>query len=90
MNELLFIFTERFQDNFIKLDPQSQKAVEKALRLMSKDIRHPFLRTKKLEGTDYIFEASANMDLRITFHYEKPDRIVLRNCGHHDRTLGNP
>ncbi len=90
MNELLFIFTERFQDNFIKLDPQSQKAVEKVLCFMSKDIRHPSLRTKKLEGTDYIFEASANMDLRITFHYEKPDRIVLRNCGHHDRTLGNP
>jgi len=30
------------------------------------------------------------MDIRITFHFEKPDTIVLRNCGHHDRTLSNP
>lgn len=45
---------------------------------------------KKMEGWDYIFEAGANMDIRITFHFEKTDTIVLRNCGHHDRTLKNP
>ena len=38
----------------------------------------------------YIFEASANMDIRITFHFDNSDTIILRNCGHHDRTLKNP
>lgn len=90
MGSLKFVFTERFQENFTKLDEQSQKAIQKAIRLMSHDIKHPSLRAKKMEGTDYIFEASANMDIRITFHYEKPDRLILRNCGHHDRTLNNP
>jgi mRNA interferase RelE/StbE len=90
MSSLKFIFTKRFQDNFKNLDEPSQKAIQKTIRLMNHDIRHPSLRTKKMEGTDYIFEASANMDIRITFHYEKPDRLVLRNCGHHDRTLNNP
>ncbi len=86
--------TLRLTDNFIEklgqLDYQSQKAVKKALQFLMLDTRHPFLRTKKMEGHDYIFEASANMDIRITFHYEKPDTIVIRNCGHHDEALRNP
>jgi len=82
--------TARFDANFMELDSQSQKAIRKALRFLVNDLRHPSLRTKKMEGRDYIFEASANMDIRITFHLEKPDTIVLRNCGHHDRTLKNP
>ncbi|RYG71262.1 cytotoxin [Lentibacillus cibarius] len=80
----------RFDKNFAALDGQSQKAIKKALRFLAHDWHHPSLRTKKMEGWDYIFEASANMDIRLTFHFEKPDTIVLRNCGHHDRTLKNP
>lgn len=90
MSDLKFVFTERFQENFKKLDEHSQKAIQKAIRLMSHDIKHPSLRAKKMEGTDYIFEASANMDIRITFHFEKPDLLIMRNCGHHDRLLKNP
>lgn len=82
--------TERFDKSIINLDPKSQKAVVKALRLLLDNPHHPSFRTKKMEGNDHIFEASANMDIRITFHYEKPDTIVLRNCGHHDETLSKP
>ncbi|TCP18028.1 hypothetical protein EV207_1737 [Scopulibacillus darangshiensis] len=82
--------TARFDENFAELDVVSQKAIKKALGFLAQDPRYPSLRTKKMEGWDYIFEASANMDIRITFHFEKPDTIVLRNCGHHDRTLKNP
>lgn len=80
----------RFDENFAALDKPSQKAIIKALAFLEHDHRHPSLRTKKMQGEDYIFEASANMDIRITFHFEKPDTMVLRNCGHHDRTLKNP
>ncbi|MBM7647031.1 mRNA-degrading endonuclease YafQ of YafQ-DinJ toxin-antitoxin module [Scopulibacillus daqui] len=82
--------TDRFNENFAALDAKSQKAIKKAIAFLAHDPRHPSLRTKKMEGWDYIFEASANMDIRLTFHFEKPDTIVLRNCGHHDRTLRNP
>ncbi|HLU23453.1 MAG TPA: hypothetical protein VKZ77_13395 [Bacillaceae bacterium] len=37
-----------------------------------------------------VWEASGNMDLRITFEIQKPDQIILRNCGHHDSTLNRP
>lgn len=82
--------TDNFKEKLVGLDSQSQKAIQKALRIMLQNPRHPSLRTKKMEGYDHIFEASANMDIRMTFHYEKPDTIVLRNCGHHDEALRNP
>ena len=31
-----------------------------------------------------IWEAGANMDLRITFELEKPNALIIRNCGNHD------
>lgn len=43
-----------------------------------------------MEGYEGAFEASANMDIRITFHDEKTDTIVLRNVGRHDDALSNP
>jgi mRNA interferase RelE/StbE len=82
--------TDHFKDQLIHLDSHSQKAIRKALQFLQNNPRHPSLRTKKMEGHPYIFEARANMDIRITFHFEKPDILVLRNCGHHDETLGNP
>ncbi|MGG1519140.1 cytotoxin [Paenibacillus oryzisoli] len=82
--------TDNFKEKLVELDSQSRKAIQKALRIMLDNPRHPSLRTKKMEGHDHIFEASANMDIRMTFHYEKPDTIVLRNCGHHDEALRNP
>lgn len=87
---LRFVFTERFTESYKKLDNASQKAIQKALRFLSSDRHHPSLRTKKMEGTDFIFEASASMSVRITFHYAQPDTIILRNCGYHDRALGKP
>ncbi len=83
-------FTERFDKSLKELDPLSQKAVAKALRLLLQNPRHPSLRTRKMEGFTNVFEASANMDIRLTFHYVKPDTIVLRTCGHHDSTLNYP
>lgn len=82
--------TVRFDKSLRRLHPNEQKAVGKALRLLLDNPLHPSLRTRKMEGYEHVFEASANMDIRITFHYEKPDTIVLRNCGHHDAALGNP
>jgi mRNA interferase RelE/StbE len=82
--------TEHFKLQLRSLDSRSQKSVRKALNLLQINPRHPSLRTKKMEGHSYVFEASANRDIRITFHFEKPDTIVLRNCGHHDEALRNP
>ncbi|SDJ16922.1 cytotoxin [Natribacillus halophilus] len=84
--------TSRFKKSYKKLDQQSQKAINKALVMMTEDFSHPSLRMKKMKGyhNPNIWGISANMDVRITFHFENTEMIVLRNCGHHDRTLNNP
>jgi len=61
--------------------------VEKFLRLIADEPRHPSLRVKKIQGTTDIFEASVNMALRVTFQFIKPETIYLRNIGEHDMTL---
>jgi mRNA-degrading endonuclease RelE of RelBE toxin-antitoxin system len=81
--------TERFKTAFQTLTRQDRKRVEKALRLMVTDLRHPSLRVKKIKGTHDIFEARASRSIRITFQME-PDALLLRNVGAHDVTLNNP
>ena len=74
------------------MDTQSQKVINKALETLANDISHPSLRVKKMKGyhNPDIWEASESMDLRITFEFQKPNTLILRNCGHHDVTLNNP
>ena len=83
-------FTKRFKRSYKKLDQQSQETIKKALKQIEIDFTHSSLRIRKMEGYKDIWEASANMNLRITFTIEKPDLVILRNCGHHDETLSNP
>lgn len=85
-------FTNRFIKIFKRLDKESQSRINQALKRMQTDLTHHSLRVKKMKGyrNPDIWEASATMNLRITFEYVKPDVLILRNCGHHDKTLGNP
>lgn len=87
-----FIFTDRFRKSRSKLDNNSKKAINRALLKFEEDYSHPSLRMKKMEGyhNPDVWEISANMDIRITFEWMKPDTFVFRNCGHHDKTLRNP
>jgi len=80
---------ECFKDNYKKLDENIKKAVKTKLLLMAENPFHPSLRTKKVQGTQGIFEASINMRYRMTWEYYR-DGILLRNIGEHDETLKNP
>ncbi|MDP9729346.1 cytotoxin (plasmid) [Alicyclobacillus sp. TC] len=88
--EFQIVYSERFLENFKKLDMESQLVIRSAIRQLAKEPRHPSLRTKRIQGTKSVWEASANMDLRITWQYKEQGVILVRNCGHHDRTLRNP
>lgn len=86
-------FTERFNRAYKKLEPQKKKAVKTALVFLQKGKPYPnSLRVKKMQGTGKksIMEASPTMDTRITFEFEKPDKIIFRNVGEHDITLSKP
>lgn len=83
------VLTARFQRAYAALSLENQTKVQKALRRMSEDLRHPGLGVKRIRGTQGIWEARASRGLRITFATEG-ESIILRNVGRHDDTLGSP
>jgi mRNA interferase RelE/StbE len=83
------ILTNRFKKAYQSLAANDQGRVQKALRLISGDLRHPSLRVKRIKGTQGIWEARASKSLRITFETEG-DALILRNVGQHDQALKKP
>lgn len=86
---MIFIRSDKFKENYFKLNDEIKKKVKSKLRLMSENTMHPSLRTKRVQGTDNIFEASITMSIRMTWQYVEGN-ILLRNIGEHDETLKNP
>ncbi len=79
-----FTFTERFQKHFKSLSENEKKQLKKKLTLLSENPMHPSLRTKRIQGTDNLFESSVNMNIRIIWFYEGDLMIILVDVGHHD------
>jgi len=83
-----FIWLPRFKRDYKKLTPQSQKRINQAFLQMEIDLKHPSLETKKLKGTNSIWEARVSKGLRITFNL-KSKLIILRTVGEH-KILNRP
>jgi len=84
-----FVLTERFRRAYRTLSGEDQKRVQRALRRISEELRHPGLRIKRIRGTRGIWEARSSRALRLTFEVNG-DRIVLRNVGRLDAMLERP
>jgi hypothetical protein len=81
--------TKRFNKSFLRLPPQIQLKVLKALRLLDEDFRHPGVRAKRVRGTDDIYEARVDYKHRMTYQ-RRGDWLVVRNVGLHDDVLDSP
>jgi len=79
-----FAYSNKFKNHYKKLSTAEKKLITNKLVLLSKDPSHPSLRTKRIQGTDRLFESSANMDVRIIWYYEGNKLIALVDVGHHD------
>jgi mRNA-degrading endonuclease YafQ of YafQ-DinJ toxin-antitoxin module len=77
-------FTQRFQKRFKVLTTKEKVQVMKKLELLTNNPAHPSLRTKRIQATTDLLESSVNMDIRIIWHYESEDLIILADVGHHD------
>ena len=82
--EYRITFTERFKKNFKKLNDNEKKVLKSKLEILQHNPMHPSLRTKRIQGTEDLFECSVNMDIRIIWYYEKDKIIILLDVGHHD------
>jgi len=82
-----------FLESYSGLGVKERKLMDKAVKLLSSNPRHPSLNVHKAknisakyaEGGDSVFIAYATKDLRLTFEYgPESGMIALRNCGSHD------
>jgi len=84
-----FYYSDLFKQKVALLEPQIKKALKTKLELMYQNPKHPSLRTKRVQGTTDIYEASITMSYRMTWQYYE-DGILLRNVGEHDKTFKKP
>ena len=77
-------YSKAFKKHYKKLSDTKKKQTKKRLKFFVENTTHPSLRTKKIQGTNWIWESSINMDIRIIFFYENNEWIFLLDVGHHD------
>ncbi len=81
---------ESFKKCYRILPEDIKKKVQKALRLLADNPRHPSLRSKPIAGAPGIFEARVDYQYRLTYERLPVDKLRLRVVGNHDETLKNP
>jgi len=81
--------TGRFTQQYAHLPRGIQRKVDKALRLLDVDFRHPGLWSHPVESTPGVFEAYVDSKYRMTFE-RHGDSFVMRNVDNHDECLRNP
>ena len=77
-------YTRRFEKNYKKLTSSEKRQIKTKVEILSENPFHPSLRTKRIQGTDDLFECSVNMDIRIIWYHEGDQLIMLLDVGHHD------
>jgi mRNA-degrading endonuclease RelE of RelBE toxin-antitoxin system len=64
------LFSSRFKKSFSKLQDKEKKIFYEKLSLFIENHRHPSLRTKKIKGSEILFESSINMSIRVIWAYQ--------------------
>lgn len=87
-----------FLESYSELCSRERKSVDKGVKLMADNPRHPSLKVHKAKnakakypiGGKNVFIAYATKNIRFTFEYgPNPGVIALRNCGPHDKCERN-
>lgn len=93
-SSIIFEWSPRFERAFKKLPKEIKLLFGDKISQFEDDWQHPSLRTKRIQGTDNIWEASLNMSIRFTFEWitgDKGERVCLmRNIGDHEHCLRPP
>ena len=79
----------KFKRLYLRVSSEIQKKANKQIQLLAKDINHPSLQCKKIQGRKNVWEARVDQKYRMTFEIIG-DTIFLRVIGNHDDALKNP
>jgi hypothetical protein len=74
--------TDRFEKQYLEKEPDEQDKVEKTLKLLEQNPRHPGLHARRVQGTKRIWECYIDDSMRVTFEYGKGCIILRNNCKH--------
>ncbi len=72
-----------FSKHYTKLPPSVRKKVDRQLQTLAANFRHPSLHTKRIKGSEDIWEARVDYKNRFTFQIAN-GIIILRKVGPHD------
>jgi len=81
--------TGRFARQYAHLPKGIQRKVDKALKLLDADFRHPGLRSHPVGSVPGVFEAHVDSKYRVTFE-RHGDTFIMRNVDNHDECLRHP
>ena len=75
--------SKSFLKQYLKLPSPIRKKVDRQLRQLIQDMRHPTLQAKKMVNQADIWEARIDLHYRMTFTLER-EVITLRRVGTHE------
>ncbi len=75
---------KKFAKHYSKLTAFERKQTDAKLIRLAENPLYPSLRTKRIQGTEALYESSVNMDIRLIWHYEGDCLIIMLDIGHHD------
>ncbi len=76
-------FNNRFKKQYQSLPQEIQTAFDAKLELFLKNMLHPSLRVKRIQGTQDRWEGSITMKYRFTFELSE-NHVIFRTIGTHD------
>ena len=88
--------TARFLSQAERLPADVSLQLQKQIRLLAQNPRHPSLKTHVVKSAvgshgGKVFEGYVNMHHRFTWEYGSiPSEIILRNVDNHDECLNHP
>ena len=80
----------RFIKAYLKLPASIRDKVDKAIKLLAEDPRHPSLQTKPVQSFKGIYEARVDIHYRLTYERLPNDLLRVRVVAMHDEALKNP
>ena len=80
---------ESFEKYVRKLSPAIKKKLKQKIILLANDPSHPSLRSRLIKGAPGIYEASIDMNYRLTYERLDGDVLRLRVVAKHDEALRN-
>ncbi|PIZ26171.1 MAG: DNA helicase [Chloroflexi bacterium CG_4_10_14_0_8_um_filter_57_5] len=83
-------FSTRFLNLYASLPLEIQKKVDKALRFLRENPRHPSLQAKPIQGKPGYYEARVDIHYRMAYVRLSNDTVEVTTVGIHDDVLKNP